>query len=129
MKFDHLIERFRGRPLFELREVLAQSDNSAKSLKNQLSGWTQDGKLTRLRRGVYLLEEPYRNQMPSVYYVSNCLLRPSYVSLQTAPRDNSGGGGCCSGRHAEARTGVGDGPGHVRLPFDQTGAFLGVRSV
>jgi len=84
MKFEGLIEQFRERPLFELREVLALSDDSTKSLKNQLSDWTQIGKLMRLRRGVYLLAAPYRNQTPSVYYVSNCLLRPSYVSLQTA---------------------------------------------
>jgi predicted transcriptional regulator of viral defense system len=84
MKIENLIEQFGERPLFELREVLALSTDSAKSLKNQLSGWTRDGKLTRLRRGIYLLEEPYRKQMPSVYYISNCLLRPSYVSLQTA---------------------------------------------
>ncbi len=84
MKFEELIEQFRERPLFGLREVLALSTDSTKSLKNQLSVWTRDGKLTRLRRGVYLLGEPYRKQMPSVYYTSNRLLRPSYVSLQTA---------------------------------------------
>jgi predicted transcriptional regulator of viral defense system len=84
MKFEHLLEYVGERPYFELREVLAWSDDSPKSLKNQLSGWTQAGKVTRLRRGKYLLAEPYRTQMPSVYYVSNALLHPSYVSLHTA---------------------------------------------
>jgi hypothetical protein len=84
MKFETLIAQFSGRPLFELREVLALSTDTEKSLKNQLSGWARNGKLTRLRRGFYVLGEPYRQQLPSVYYTSNRLLRPSYVSLETA---------------------------------------------
>lgn len=84
MRFVQLVENFRGRPYFELREVLAISDDQPKSLKNQMSGWVGAGKLVRLRRGRYLLAEPYRMGTPSVYYVSNCLLRPSYVSLHTA---------------------------------------------
>jgi predicted transcriptional regulator of viral defense system len=84
MNFEKIVDRYSDRPFFELREVLASSDDSPKSLKNQLSDWVRNGKLTRLRRGKYLLEEPYRNQFPSVYFISNCLLRPSYVSLQTA---------------------------------------------
>lgn len=84
MKFQQIIENYRSRPYFELREAVAISDDRPKSLKNQLSGWVQAGKLVRLRRGKYLLAEPYRMRTPSIYYVSNCLLRPSYVSLQTA---------------------------------------------
>ena len=84
MRFDEIIENFRARPYFELREVLAISGDQPKSLKNQLSGWVGSGKLERFRRGKYLLAEPYRMRTPSVYYVSNCLLRPSYVSLHTA---------------------------------------------
>ncbi len=84
MKLETLIENFWSRPYFELREVLAISNDQPKSLKNQLSGWVRSGKLVRLRRGKYLLAQPYRTRTPSVYYVSNCLLRPSYVSLLTA---------------------------------------------
>jgi predicted transcriptional regulator of viral defense system len=84
MKFETLINQFRAHPYFELREVLAMSDDQPGSLKNQISGWVRAGKLVRLRRGKYLLAQPYRMRTPSVYYVSNCLLRPSYVSLQTA---------------------------------------------
>jgi predicted transcriptional regulator of viral defense system len=84
MKFEELLTHFGNRPFFELREVIALSDDSPKSLKNQLSDWSKKGKIVRLRKGKYLLAEPYRAQMPSVYYVSNMLLQPSYVSLQTA---------------------------------------------
>ncbi len=84
MKFETIIKKHRRRPYFELREVVSVSDDQPKSLKNQLSGWVLSGKLVRLRRGKYMLAEPYRMRPASVYYVSNCLLRPSYVSLQTA---------------------------------------------
>ena len=84
MRFEEIIKNYRSRPFFELREVVAISDDQPKSLKNQLSGWVRSGKLVRLRRGQYLLAEPYRMRTPSVYYVSNYLLRPSYVSLHTA---------------------------------------------
>ncbi len=84
MKYQEIVENYCSRPYFELREVLAVSEDQPKSLKNQLSNWVRSGKLVRLRRGKYLLAKPYRMRTPSVYYVSNCLLRPSYVSLQTA---------------------------------------------
>lgn len=84
MKFEELVERYGNRPFFELRELLAVTDDNPKSLKNQLSKWVKNGKLTRLRRGKYVLNDPYQKQQPSVYFISNSLLRPSYVSLETA---------------------------------------------
>jgi hypothetical protein len=84
MKFETLVKNFGDRPLFELQEVLAITEDAPKSLKNQLSVWTRKDKISRLKRGVYLVSEPYRHEVPSVYYTSNVLLRPSYVSLQTA---------------------------------------------
>lgn len=84
MKFDELVERFARRPFFELRELLALSDDAPKSLKNQISAWVQRDKVVRLRREKYLLNKPYRKTEPSVFYVANYLLRPSYVSRQTA---------------------------------------------
>lgn len=84
MRFEHLVDHFAARPFFELREVLALTDDRPKSLKNQLSQWVRGGKVVRLRRGKYLLANPYRHGMPSVYFLSNALQRPSYVSRQTA---------------------------------------------
>lgn len=84
MNFKSVVEKYADRPFFELKELLASSGDSPKSLKNQLSTWTRSDKLTRLRRGKYLLNKPYRKSSFSVYFISNCLLRPSYVSLQTA---------------------------------------------
>jgi len=84
MKFDKLVEKFGTRPYFELKEVLALDDNQPKTTKNQLSKWSGDDKILRIGRGKYLLNKTFRKQSPSVYYVANQLLRPSYVSLYTA---------------------------------------------
>ncbi|MGM0381273.1 MAG: type IV toxin-antitoxin system AbiEi family antitoxin domain-containing protein [bacterium] len=84
MKFDKLVEKFGTRPYFELKEVLALDDNQPKTTKNQLSKWSGDDKIIRIGRGKYLLNKTFRKQSPSVYYIANQLLRPSYVSLHTA---------------------------------------------
>lgn len=84
MKFEKLMKTFNNRPFFELREVQALFDDSSQQIKNQLSSWKKQGKLLHLRRGKYLLAKAYRKTEPSVYYISNYLYRPSYVSLHTA---------------------------------------------
>lgn len=84
MKFEELVKIFQDRPFIELKEVFALTEDSGNQIKNQFYQWTRQGKLERLRRGNYLLSEPYRKYFPSVYYMSNYLYRPSYVSLYTA---------------------------------------------
>lgn len=84
MKFEKLIKEFSDSPFFELGEVCQITSNSESQLHNQLSQWTRQGKLVRLRKGKYLLGSQYRKFTPSTYYISNYLVRPSYVSLTTA---------------------------------------------
>lgn len=84
MKFDTLVKMFADRPFFEFRELASVTPEPDSQLKNQLSKWSQKGKLQRLRREKYLLSNPYRQFIPSSYYISNYLYRPSYVSLTTA---------------------------------------------
>jgi predicted transcriptional regulator of viral defense system len=84
MKFENLVKKFASRPYFELKEVLALDDSQPKTIKNQLSKWSQDNRIMRVGRGKYLLNKTFRKQTPSVYYIANQLLRPSYVSMHTA---------------------------------------------
>lgn len=84
MKFEELVKEFSDSPFFELGEVRQITSNSKSQLQNQLSQWTKQGKVVRLRRGKYLLGPQYRKFTPSSYYISNYLYRPSYVSLTTA---------------------------------------------
>jgi len=84
MKFETIIEKFSGAPFFELEEVRQISNEPESQIANQLSQWTKQDKIVRLRRGKYLLGSQYRKFTPSSYYISNYLYRPSYVSLETA---------------------------------------------
>lgn len=84
MKFEELIKNFQKLPFFSFKEALALSADPTDQFKNQLSVWAGAGKIERLRRGYYILSETYRKSEPSVYYISNYLYRPSYISLYTA---------------------------------------------
>jgi len=84
MKFEKLVEKFSEAPFFELEEIREISTDSGSQLNNQLSQWTKQDKILRLRRRKYLLGSQYRKFTPSNYYISNYLYRPSYVSLETA---------------------------------------------
>ncbi|MFQ5799596.1 MAG: hypothetical protein ACE5H0_13015, partial [Bacteroidota bacterium] len=50
-------------------------------IQARLSRWVSQDRLIRLRRGKYLLAQEYRRREASLYYISNYLYRPSYVSL------------------------------------------------
>jgi len=50
----------------------------------QISRWKKTGKIIQLKRGVYLLAEPYRKIEVYDFYIAAILKRPSYVSLEKA---------------------------------------------
>lgn len=72
------LERF---PLFESSLLLAGKTTPAE-LTRQLSRWKASGKLSQLRKGVYVLADAQRSLHP--FQISNRLVTPSYVSLQSA---------------------------------------------
>lgn len=84
MKFQSLVQLFRDRPFFESAEVEAWFDEPHAQIQARLSRWVTEGRLLQLRRGKYLLAPGYRREEPSLYFISNYLYRPSYVSLYTA---------------------------------------------
>ena len=84
MRFAKLAQLLRDRPFFEARELDHLFDEPRAQIQARISRWVRQGKLLRLRRGKYVLAEEYRRREPSLYYISNYLLRPSYVSLHSA---------------------------------------------
>lgn len=59
-------------------------DEPLPQIQARLSRWVQKGKLIRLKKGKYVLPELYRKNTISPYAISNELVGPSYVSLETA---------------------------------------------
>ena len=64
--------------------LLLTGDVQPSDVHRQLSRWRDAQLLHQLRRGLYLLAEPYRKQTPHPFTAANLLQRPSYVSCQSA---------------------------------------------
>lgn len=83
MKFTDLLAIVTDQPVFT-SALLRVGDVDAVDLGSQLSRWVESGKLVRLRRGVYAIGAPYRGREPHAFEIANVLVRPSYVSLESA---------------------------------------------
>jgi predicted transcriptional regulator of viral defense system len=83
MQFERLLEIVDDEPVFETSLLLAGQVDPA-DVRRQLSRWTRAGRLYQLRRGLYALAPPFRKAQPHPFLVANHLVRPSYVSLQSA---------------------------------------------
>lgn len=83
MKFRDLLELLGDEPVFETSLLLAGATDPG-DVQRQLSRWVRAGKLAQLRRGLYVLANPYRKIEPHPFVVGNRLVRGSYVSLESA---------------------------------------------
>ncbi len=83
MKFQELLTIAGDEPLIESSLLLA-GDAQPGDVQRQLSRWRAAKLLHQLRRGLYVLAEPYRKTTPHLFATANLLQRPSYVSCQSA---------------------------------------------
>lgn len=83
MQFSELLDITGDRPVFA-SSLLRAGDVDPAGIASQLSRWVASGKLVSLRRGVYAIAQPYRRREPHAFEVANVLVRPSYVSLESA---------------------------------------------
>lgn len=83
MGFDKLLEIVGDEPVFRTGLLLA-GDVDSVHIRRQLGRWVKAGKVYQLRRGLYSLAPPYQQIKPHPFLIANHLVRPSYVSLQSA---------------------------------------------
>ncbi|MBI3957974.1 MAG: hypothetical protein HY328_04115 [Chloroflexi bacterium] len=83
MKFQDLLTIAGNEPIIESSLLLA-GDVQPGDVQRQLSRWRDAKLLYQLRRGLYLLAEPYRKTTPHPFAAANLLQRPSYVSCESA---------------------------------------------
>jgi len=83
MKFDKLLSLVGDEPVFS-SSLFDVVDVSASQVRLQIVRWVNAGKLIQLRRGLYVLNRPYRKIEPHPYLIANRLRKASYVSLQSA---------------------------------------------
>ena len=83
MYFEELLHQVGNLPVFSSALLQAGNVNRA-NIQKQLSRWTKASKIHQLRRGLYILAEPYRQKDPHPFLIANHIISPSYVSLQSA---------------------------------------------
>ena len=83
MKFEELLAIVEDEPVFETSLLLSGKVDPA-DIHKQLSRWVSGGRVYRLRRGLYALAPPYGKVRAHPFVVANRMVRPSYVSLQSA---------------------------------------------
>ena len=83
MEFDQMLEIVGNEPVFRTGLLLA-GDVDPVHVRRQLGRWVKAGKVYQLRRGLYALAPPHQQTKPHPFLISNQLVRPSYVSLQSA---------------------------------------------
>lgn len=84
MRWQELIAAVGSEPLFETGTLLVGPTDPA-DVKRQLSRWVADGRLIRLRRGLYAFggAEARVRRPPEPFEIANRLVPGSYVSLSS----------------------------------------------
>jgi len=83
MKWDTFYEDVKNRMVIESQYLHLLYGNKAQ-VELQLSRWLKQGKIHRLKRGIYILAEKYRGVPIFEPYVAGILKSPSYISLEKA---------------------------------------------
>lgn len=83
MEFEKFIEKYRYLPVILTENLLAGVSDPG-PIQVQMSRWQKTGKLIQLKRGIYILAEPYRKVEIFDAYLAAILKHPSYVSLEKA---------------------------------------------
>lgn len=83
MEWERFLIITRELPLIDTENLMVGSSHPA-SLQVQISRWHKAGKIIQLKKGIYLLAEPYRKVEVYEPYIATVLKRPSYISLEKA---------------------------------------------
>ncbi len=83
MKLVNFLNIFGNLPLVST-ELLYAGARDIPSLEVQVSRWKKAGWLTQLRKGLYMINRPYRSVSAWEPYIAAELIRPSYISLEKA---------------------------------------------
>ncbi len=83
MNWSEFLYKFADQPLFH-SSMLQVFRESQAYLRVQLSRWVDAKKLIQIRRGWYLIAEPYRSRAIPPAVIANRVVTPSYLSLEWA---------------------------------------------
>ena len=83
MKWESLLGIVADKPIFSTAQLLPRNE-SPQQARLQLSHWVKDGRLIKLRRGLYTLNPREQGRSWHPFLIANLLQPGSYVSVQSA---------------------------------------------
>ncbi len=83
MKWPDLLHLVANEPVFN-SSLLLTGNVSPGDIRKQLSRWVRTGRLMQIRRGLYVLADPFRKASPHPFLIANRIQKSSYISLQSA---------------------------------------------
>lgn len=83
MKFSEFVKMYQEAPLID-SSTFSLYNEKPQSLRRQVREWIKKDYLIPLKRGLYIFSGEWRKIQPSVLFIANFLVLPSYVSLEYA---------------------------------------------
>lgn len=83
MKFNDFIKIYREVPVID-SSTFSLYGEKPQNLRRQVREWAKKGYLVSLKKGLYIFSEEWRKIQPSVLFIANFLVDPSYVSSEYA---------------------------------------------
>ena len=83
MNWERFLKTIEKLPVINTENLFAGVSDPA-GIEVQISRWNKAGKIIQLKRGVYLLAEPYRKIEVYEPYIAAILKNPSYISMEKA---------------------------------------------
>lgn len=83
MKFNEFVKIYQKAPLID-SSTFSLYNEKPQSLRRQVREWVKKDYLIPLKRGLYIFSSQWRKIQPSVLFMANFLVLPSYVSLEQA---------------------------------------------
>jgi hypothetical protein len=80
MKFEEVVKYFGNYPWFDFEMVWLLSGESEECIHTELYRWREAGKILELRRGMFVLAEPWRHRTLEGSELADPLYSPSYLS-------------------------------------------------
>ncbi len=80
MKFEELLRFFGHRAWFDFEMLYLASGEAAESVHTEVYRWRRTGKVIELRRGLFILAEPWRRQPVEGADLAGAIYPPSYLS-------------------------------------------------
>jgi len=83
MKWEEFVKKVDNLAVIDTEILLAGVSNQV-PVKVQISRWKNSKKLIQLKRGFYLLSQPYRKTAVNELFTASLLKKPSYISMEKA---------------------------------------------